>query len=273
MYHSVIAVATKDDHDMDAKKYRLNHRRRPLDVWVAGEGPPVVLLHGFGLSGAAYRTAMSSLARRGVRVVAPSLAVGDGAWSLADVSERAVESMASFDVSRAPVVAHSFGGAVSIRLTVDHPDFVEALVLVNTIGVSPGLRRWARMALPGRHWRVAANFPTARALVRTAAARGAVRHLAQAAQWIMSSGLDEELTTLKHWATPSVVLWAAHDRLLPREMGEREAQLLGCRFVEVDASDGWPHRRPPDHDWPFRAPDYFAGRVMSEIDALRPPPK
>jgi pimeloyl-ACP methyl ester carboxylesterase len=265
-------VASTSDAFVDAKKYRLNHRRRPLDVWVAGEGPPLVLLHGFGLSGAAYRSAMRSLAVRGVRVVAPSLAVGDGAWTLSDVSERAVEAMASFDVSRAPVVAHSFGGAVSIRLAVDHPDFVEALVLVNTVGVSPGMLRFARMALPGRQWRVAANLPTARALLRTAAARGAARHLAQTARWILSSGLEDELVTLKHWATPSVVLWAARDTLLPRDMGEREAALLGCRFVEIEATDGWPLRRPPDHDWPFKAPDFFAGRVLAELQTLKPGP-
>jgi pimeloyl-ACP methyl ester carboxylesterase len=257
---------------LDAKRHRLNHRRRPFDVWVAGEGPPLVLLHGFGLSGAAYRTAMRSLALRGVRVIAPSLSVGDGAWSLRDVSERAVEAMASFDVSRAPVVAHSFGGAVSIRLAVDHPDFVQALVLVNTVGVSPGALRFARMALPGRQWRVAANLPTARALLRTATARGAVRHLADAARWILSSGLEDELTTLKHWATPSVVLWAEHDTLLPRDMGEREAALLGCRFVAIEADDDWPLRSPPNHDWPFRAPDFFADRVLAELEALTPRP-
>jgi pimeloyl-ACP methyl ester carboxylesterase len=268
MYHSGNAAATNEA--MDAKKYRLNHRRRPIDVWVAGEGPPLVLLHGFGLSGAAYRSAMSALAARGVRVVAPSLAVGDGAWSLSDVSERAVEAMASFDVSRAPVVAHSFGGAVSVRLAVDHPDFVKALVLVNTVGISPGVLRFARMALPGRQWRVAANLPTARALLGTATARGAVRHLAQAARWILSSGLEEELVTLKHWATPSVVLWASRDTLLPRDMGEREAELLGCRFVEIEATDDWPLRRPPDHDWPFRAPNFFAARVLAEIESLAP---
>ena len=43
----------------EIKRYRLRHRARPLDVWVAGEGPPLVLLHGWGLSGRAYRGAMS----------------------------------------------------------------------------------------------------------------------------------------------------------------------------------------------------------------------
>lgn len=255
---------------MDAARYRLNHRRRPIDVWVAGEGPPLVLLHGWGLSGAAYRAAMRSLALRGMRVIAPSLTVGDRTWSLTDVAERAAEAMASLDVARAPVVAHSFGGAVAVRLTVDHPEFVDALVLVNSVGVSPGVLRLARIALPGRQWRVAANAPTARALIRTVAVRGAVRHLAQSARWILSNGLEAELGILKEWATPSVVLWATGDTLLPPTMGERAAALLGCRFVEVAATDGWPDRHPPDHDWPFRAPGFFAQHVLAELAALMP---
>jgi pimeloyl-ACP methyl ester carboxylesterase len=255
---------------IEPRRYRLRHGRRPLDVWVAGAGPPIVLLHGWGLSGRAYRAAMRAIAARDRRVIAPSLAVADGAWTLPGMAERAAEAMAAMDAHRAPVAGHSFGGAVAVRLAVDRPEFVAALLLVDSLGVSPGVTSLARVLLPGRHWRVAANAPTAATLLGTAVARGGIRSLARAARWVVGQGLEPELQTLRDWAMPAVVLWAERETLLPQSIGRRTALLLGCEFRLVSASDGWPDRVAPDHDWPFRAPGFFAQRVLAELAELLP---
>lgn len=255
---------------IEPRRHRLSHGRRPLDVWIAGEGPPIVVLHGWGLSGRAYRAAMRALAARDRRVIAPSLAISEGPWTLAGMAERAAEAMAAMDAHRAAVVGHSFGGAVAVRLAVDRPDFVSALLLVDSLGVSPGVTSLARVLLPGRHWRVAANAPTAATLLVNVASRGGFRSLARAARWVVGEGLERELETLRDWAVPAVVLWAMSDTLLPRSIGERAARLLGCEFRVVAAEDGWPDRRPPDHDWPFRAPGFFAQRVLAELGELLP---
>src|SRR5438093_27751 len=95
----------------EVRRYRLRHRARPLDVLVAGEGRPLLLLHGWGLSGRAYREAMIALADLGYLVAAPSLSVTDG-WSIERAAESAAEAMAGVDVAPGPVVGHSFGGAI-----------------------------------------------------------------------------------------------------------------------------------------------------------------
>ena len=46
---------------------------RPAAYGVGGEGPPFVFVHGWGLSGRAYRAALQRLVARGLRVWAPTL--------------------------------------------------------------------------------------------------------------------------------------------------------------------------------------------------------
>ncbi|UFS98425.1 alpha/beta fold hydrolase [Nocardia huaxiensis] len=49
---------------------------------VGGSGPHVVLLHGFGLANRTYRSALEQLARRGMRVYAPTLPGFGGAVAI-----------------------------------------------------------------------------------------------------------------------------------------------------------------------------------------------
>src|SRR5438309_3215266 len=140
--------------DIEATRHRIRHRTSLVDVWVAGEGPPVVLLHGWGLSGRPYRTVVSELASRGHRALAPSLAVMDPPWSLTGLAEVVAGVLDSLDAIPAALVGHSFGGAVALRVASDFPQLASSLVLVNALGVSPGRRRLLRTVVPGSHWRV-----------------------------------------------------------------------------------------------------------------------
>lgn len=255
---------------LEPRRHRLRHRARPIDLWIAGEGSPVVLLHGWGLSGRPYRHVLRALAARGFRAIAPSVSIVDGPWSLPALGEATAEAIAAVDATRPALVGHSFGGAVAVRLAVDRPEFASALVLVNSLGISPGPRRLAQILLPGQHWRIAAAASTAGALIGTAVRPGGPASLARAARWILTTSLEQELRTLHDWAIPAVVLWAERDTLLPRSIGERAAALLGCSFEVVRAGDGWPDRRPPDHDWPLRGPGFFAQRVVDALGRLLP---
>lgn len=126
------------------------------DVYVElggeGDGPPVVLLHGFGASVHSWRKVAPELAAAGFRVVALDLA-GFG-WSgrpvdraaytpagqaavVAEVLERIRPELGPELGSQAgtpPVhlVGHSFGGGVALSLAAARPELVRSLVLVDT---------------------------------------------------------------------------------------------------------------------------------------------
>src|SRR6059058_1823469 len=104
---------------IDPERLRIRHRSRILDVWTAGEGPPVAVFHGWDLSGSPYRPVLRALAARGYRAIAPSLAVTDPPWTLEGLAETSADLLGSLDAVPATLVGHSFGGAVAIRTVSD----------------------------------------------------------------------------------------------------------------------------------------------------------
>lgn len=110
----------------------------------AGEGPAVVLIHGSGPGVTAYanwRLVIPALAER-FHVVAPDM-VGFGFTDRpADVefgvqtwADQTVGLMDSLNIGSAALVGNSFGGAIALRIAVQHPDRVDKLVLMGSMGV------------------------------------------------------------------------------------------------------------------------------------------
>ncbi|MCF7550860.1 alpha/beta fold hydrolase [Pseudonocardia sp. WMMC193] len=114
------------------------------NVLEAGLGSPVVLVHGSGPGVSAYanwRLTIPALAEE-FRVVAPDM-VGFGfterpAGARYDLDGWVAQVVALLDtlgLDRASVVGNSFGGAIALRLAARHPDRVDRLVLMGSVGV------------------------------------------------------------------------------------------------------------------------------------------
>jgi pimeloyl-ACP methyl ester carboxylesterase len=127
----------------------------------AGEGPPLVLLHGAGDNSLDWRWVLPALARKH-RVYAPDLPGSpDSARPAADYSpaffERFVASYVdALGIGRATFVGNSLGGLVAFRLALSEPTRVTALVLVDSAGlgsaVNPAFPSSARRRYPsGEH--------------------------------------------------------------------------------------------------------------------------
>jgi 2-hydroxy-6-oxo-octa-2,4-dienoate hydrolase len=110
----------------------------------AGQGPPVVLVHGSGPGVTAYanwRLTMPGLAPH-FRVLAPDMAgfgFSDKPGGVADMGlwiGQLIGFMDALGVERASVVGNSFGGGIGIRLAVEHPERVDRLVLMGSVGIS-----------------------------------------------------------------------------------------------------------------------------------------
>jgi 2-hydroxy-6-oxo-octa-2,4-dienoate hydrolase len=111
----------------------------------AGDGPPVVLLHGSGPGVSAYanwRLTIPGLARD-LRVLAPDL-VGFGfterpadvSYGLRTWTDHVLGFLDALGLERASVVGNSFGGAIALSLAAHHPDRVDRLVLMGSVGVT-----------------------------------------------------------------------------------------------------------------------------------------
>ena len=120
----------------------------------AGEGPPLVLLHGFTGSSETWRDLTGRLGG-GYRTIAPDL-VGHARSDAPEAVERYAIRRAAADLvallralghERAAWLGYSLGGRVALQVAADHPQAVAALVLE---GASPGIaadaQRAARLA-------------------------------------------------------------------------------------------------------------------------------
>jgi len=121
----------------------LTHVRTPgcvTEYTVAGEGPPLILLHGAGGRGSAWREVIPQLAR-GFQVIVPDIpGHGDSKAPGALYTRRFYSSwlkrfIIEMRLSRPSIVGHSLGGAIALALAVQQPDLIDRLVLVNSIGL------------------------------------------------------------------------------------------------------------------------------------------
>lgn len=114
---------------------RGGHRVRVVEC---GEGPAVLLLHGWGASAYTFRRTMLPLADAGYRVLAldlPGHGLSDkpadrARYSLDALADAVRETMDLAGVDRAAVAGHSMGGGVALQLALRHPERVTHLALL-----------------------------------------------------------------------------------------------------------------------------------------------
>jgi pimeloyl-ACP methyl ester carboxylesterase len=123
------------------------------------DGPVVVLVHGLVSDSSTWTPAISALAERGIRVIAPDL-LGHGAsdkppctpatYSLDGFASSLRSLLVALGIPRATLVGHSLGGAIAMHFAYHYPELTERLVLVASGGLGKGVHPALRAAaLPG----------------------------------------------------------------------------------------------------------------------------
>ena len=120
-----------------------------MRYYVGGEGPPLVLVHGLAGSASNWDEVAELLLGR-FRLLVPDLP-GHGASAafpavatLDPFAER-LASLAKLEgMGRAAIAGHSMGGVIGLRLAVNHPELVSALVLTASAGIRSSTREAER---------------------------------------------------------------------------------------------------------------------------------
>jgi pimeloyl-ACP methyl ester carboxylesterase len=105
----------------------------------AGEGPLVVLLHGFPEFWYGWRAQIPALAAAGFRVVAPDMRGynlssrprGVAAYDMSRLTNDVRELIGERGAERAMLAGHDWGAAVAWATAFTHPDVVERLAILN----------------------------------------------------------------------------------------------------------------------------------------------
>jgi pimeloyl-ACP methyl ester carboxylesterase len=119
---------------VDASRYRIHY----LDY---GSGPAVMLIHGGGAGGAVWFRQIAALSRR-FRVIVPDnpiFGLSTQPDSASPMSEFTTDYLGSFmdvlGIDKASLVGLSVGGYLAARFTVDFPERVARLALINSAGL------------------------------------------------------------------------------------------------------------------------------------------
>jgi pyruvate dehydrogenase E2 component (dihydrolipoamide acetyltransferase) len=243
---------TAQDIDVAGKRLRY------LDLG-AGDGPPIVFVHGFGADLNAWMFNQPALAERH-RTIALDLpghggsskAVGDAP----DASAFAADLQAllgALGIERVHLVGHSMGGAIACSFALDHPRQAASLTLIASAGLGPDIntafidgfvkmerRRDAQDVLrllvhdPGLVSRqMVEDVLRYKRLDGVAAALSTI-----AATWF-AGGRQREIFDLAALAMPVQLIWGREDRIIPAAHGEAIAGGLSVHIL--DGAGHLPH--------------------------------
>jgi pimeloyl-ACP methyl ester carboxylesterase len=235
-----------------------------------GDGPPLLVLHHD--IGSPERPALHDALARHFTVFAPSHPGYDGSprpdWmrSVRDVAVVYQALLAGHERTRAPgtvtLIGLGFGGWIAAEMATMAPRAFRRLVLVGAIGLKPERGEIADQALLSYIDYVRRGFADQGAFDRIF---GAEPPTSQLEQWDLNREMTFRIAwkpymynpTLPHLlggvATPALVVWGRHDRIVPLECGERYAKALADARLEIVEETG--------HFVDLEKPDELAGLV------------
>ncbi len=244
-----------------------------------GNGPPVLLLHGFPLSAGMWRETQSRLAD-GWRLIAPDLR-GHGHSDVA--SDASMERLAkdqialldALEISEPVVlVALSMGGYVALEMARRWPERLRALVLVDTrAGADSPDAAAARRDTAERVLAEGSHFlatDMAGKLFATGAPAELVRSWTETMRRTPPAGIAaalrgmadrrDSLPVLEDWDRPLLVVVGEEDTITPPELAREMHRAVPGSRLEVIPGAG--------HLPPVEQPDHFARVLRSFLQSL-----
>ncbi|MBC8072212.1 MAG: alpha/beta fold hydrolase [Deltaproteobacteria bacterium] len=236
-----------------------------------GRGETVVLLHGFGDSKDSFVDAVHPLLAHH-RVVMPDLpGFGEATYDpsfdhrLAHLAAILGRFIAGLGAERVHLVGNSLGGALALRLAIDHPERFASLALIDAAGVEqPTPSPLQRKLDAGENPFVLGALEEYDAWIAFVMQRvppmpwGVRRHLARAFlarapihAKVMDDLLrheDDELTgELDRVRTPTLILWGSEDRLIDVSSAHvMQQRIPGAKLVVLHGVGHCPQYELPD---------------------------
>jgi pimeloyl-ACP methyl ester carboxylesterase len=250
----------------------------------AGDGQPVLLLHGIGNNCRTWANVIDRLAESNTVIAPDLLGHGDsdkprGDYSIAAYANGMRDLLTVLDIERATVVGHSLGGGIALQFAYQFPERCQRLVLVGSGGLGPELSAGLRAAtLPGAEVVLTALAGVSgplrtglRAVDRLGNLAGwrRVRDLAEAGDALLAlkdiearraflrtlrgvvDARGQAVTALDRLyladAIPMLVIWGDRDPIVPSVHADTVRALVPSARVEMFAGAGhWPHLDQPD---------------------------
>ncbi|MGW7820484.1 alpha/beta fold hydrolase [Streptomyces puniciscabiei] len=232
---------------------------RPMVAWrIAGRRPPVVCVHGAGVSSREFLRFVRVLGHRhdAWTVDLPGFGASPGPrhpLGLRALADALVEWLTVLGLDHVVLLGGSFGCQVAVDAAVRHPERIAGLVLVGPT-VDPAARGFLRQLL--RWLRNAPHERVSMAALNVADYRDAgARRVAGAFAESLRDRVEDKLPYV---VMPTLVVRGAQDRMVPQEWAEEVTRLLPAGRLAVVEKSG--------HMVPYRQARALA-RLVTEFIA------
>lgn len=257
-----------------------------------GDGPLLLLLHGYLASTVVWQPALPLLGRRARAVAVDLPGCGysdrplDAPYDLPWFADQIPSILDALGAHEAVLVGHSLGGAIGLHVARRHPDRVKGLVLVSPLAYSPppppglrlakrapGLMRWffaspvGRLCIPVLARR--ATFSEGKSYPKFRSER-LLEHLDAPGGWEAATRIglkaSEFAPAEEHLAQvtqPALICWGVQDRTYPVEWVQQLRDDLGGPTRELLLQRS-------GHNSHEEEADVFAQTVLDWLDELTP---
>lgn len=235
----------------------------------------IVILHGWGLSGATFIPLVRILVEKGYRVFSPDLpgfgaaAVPPRPYSLADYVGFVADYCRVQRIRNPIFLGHSFGGRIALKYTAMYPKDVRALILSGTPGFTPVPRKKLLLFIVlAKIGRLIFSLPPLN-LVQDAVRRW-YYYIVGAKDFFRAEGkmretfklvVQENLASIMESINiPTLLLWGEFDVIVPPAIAQKMEHVIGgARLIVVPDAD---------HGVAFKEPKTFARYVDTFLRSL-----
>jgi pimeloyl-ACP methyl ester carboxylesterase len=211
----------------------------------AGTGDPIILLHGAGAGAVTWYPSIGNIAK-GFQVIVPDI-VGYGNSDKPNAlddrpyfSKWLKDFLNELNIPKAHIVGLSQGGAVALQFTIDNPETVDKLVLVDSAGLGAKVSFWP---LVGLIWMNTfpsslANRFNSRYILHNPKRRDRNHSLCYVAvlkddggQKAFKQGRGSAVSkisekSLRQIENETLIIWGKEDKLFSMEYGEAAAKII-----------------------------------------------
>ena len=224
-----------------------------VHYFVGGHGQPLLLIHGLGARAEDWTPEMPAYAKHGFRVYAIDLLGSGGtdrpdiAYTMQQQAELVYGFLDAVHVQQADVVGWSMGGWVAFQFALDHPDRVQRLVAMDSVGLTfpnsltpemfeprtvPQLKQLEALLVQNPPWLPEFFY---RAFLREMQRNFPVVHRTVKSMFAKKDVLDGRLGALR---MPVLIVWGAQDNLIPPSVGLRMHRAIPQSVMEFYSDCG-----------------------------------
>lgn len=251
---------------MEEREIFINDLR--INYKIAGEGPAILILHGWGSKSDRWQIVGELLSQKGLKVIIPDLpGFGNSQtpifpWSLDDYYKLIEEFIFSLNLEKFYLLGHSFGGSVAVRYALKFPQKVEKLFLVASAGIRRKTFKKLILAKISSTLTVFSFLPLYNFL-----RKAFYKFIVGKSDYLLTSGVMKEtylkiikedisrlLSLIK---TPTVIIWGQKDDVISvKDVYFFQRQIKNSKLIII------PHG---DHDMEQKIPEDLAKEILKNL--------